>query len=225
MNDLEKMNTFLESIDLEKYRAKYSRIKLVELDLDKNIQALRHLYDEYWMKRDNFLSYDDFYKKYSCDLREELEAFRRDTMFSEETFYRGLPARIYRTWASLLTQIQGGYVAETIYGQGNVKMSECLDRKGIDIQILDGSETLNIQIKKETMSREVRTPWQGMRHQERITFMYYEVPSRDPKTKTGKLSKPFQDWQDKWDKKLCRLDNGFIVFLPDMFERDNIRVP
>ena len=224
MTDLEKMNTFLASIDLTKYRKKYSHIQLVELDLDKNIQALRHLYDEYWTKRDNFPSYDDFYEKYSADLKEELEAFYRNKMFSEETFYLGLPARIYRTWASLLTQIQGGYVAEELYGRGNVKMSEDLDRKGIDIQIFDGNEKLNIQIKKKTVSREVRAPWQGMHRREKIIYVHYEVPRIGPITRTGLISQAFKNWEERWDNKLGRLDNGFIVFLPGMFARDNIKI-
>ena len=225
MSDLDKMNTFLESIDLKKYRKKYSHIKLVELDLDRNIQALHHLYDEYWTKRDNFPSYDEFYEKYSRDLEDKLEAFRLNKMFSYDTFHLGLPARIYRTWASLLTQIQGGYAAEELYGRGNVQMSEPLDRRGIDIQILDGNETFNIQIKKESISREVRAPWQRTRYKEKITVVSYKVPGCDPITpKKREPSIPFQKWSNKWRGKLCRLDNGFIVFLPDMFKRDNIRV-
>ena len=81
-------------------------------------------------------------------------------MFSVETFYRGLPARIYRTWASLLTQIQGGYAAEEIYGEKNVVMSAELDYQGIDMKFIYKKEEINIQIKKETLSREVRMPWQ-----------------------------------------------------------------
>ena len=146
-------------------------------------------------------------------------------MFSEETFYRGLPARIYRTWASLLTQIQGGYAAEEIYGRGNVAMNADLDYSGIDMRLTDGNDIVNIQIKKETMSREVRAPWQGMRQKQKIVFVVYEVPGCDPLTKTGKPSKPFNDWREKWGGKLERLDNGFIVFLPGMFSRDSIKTP
>lgn len=225
MTDLERINAFLGGVDLAEYREKYSRIKLVELDLPRNIQAIAHLYREYWERRARFPSYEKFYEMYSSDLREELENFRRKTMFSEETFCRGLPARIYRTWASLLTQIQGGYAAEEIYGRGNVKMSAELDYRGVDIRICDGDEIVNVQIKKETMSREVRAPWQTLRHKEKIIMVCYEVPSIPPLTKTGKQSKPFSDWREKWDGKLRRLDNGFIIFLPEMFARDHIRTP
>lgn len=100
--------------------------------MPKNIRPIGLLYECYW---DNFnlLSYEDFYAKYSQKLCEELEEFRKQTMFSKETFYRGLPARIYRTWASLLTQIQGGYVAGSIYPK--VEMSADLDYASIDIRI------------------------------------------------------------------------------------------
>ena len=60
MSGLKTINTFLGGIDLAKYREKYSRIKLVELDLDRNIQAIRHLYREYWERRGKFPSYEDF---------------------------------------------------------------------------------------------------------------------------------------------------------------------
>lgn len=226
MTSLKKINDFLASVDLPLYRERYSRIKLVELDLPRNIQAIRHLYQEYWDKREDFPTFEKFYQIYSGDLKKELESFRIETMFSQETFYRGLPARIYRTWASLLTQIQGGYVAESIYGRKNVKMSAELDYKGIDdIQIVHNNEILNIQIKKETMSRAVRAPWKINKKQITITTVYYEVPNCDPQTKTGKNSVPFQRWLDKWSGKLERLNNGFIIFQSQMFAHENIIIP
>lgn len=224
-NKLEKFNDFLSQIDLEKYRSKYSKIKLVELDLPKNIQAIKLLYKCYW---DNFnlFDYDDFYSFYSTGLANELEEFRKKQMFSEETFYRGLPARIYRTWASLLTQIQGGYVANSIYPK--VDMSADLDYSGIDMRIytnLKNNQYINIQIKKETVSREVRTPWIGLKNGEQITNITYEIIYRSPLTPTGRICIPYKRWKDRWSNKLKKLDNGFIIFLPEMFKLDNIKTP
>ena len=223
---LQDFNDFLSKIDLTKYRDKYSKIKLVELDLPKDIQAIKLMYECYW---DNFnlLSYDDFYSRYATSLEKELEGFRNLQMFSEETFYRGLPARIYRTWASLLTQIQGGYVAASIYPK--VEMSAELDYKGIDIRIYPSIPQtriyINIQIKKETVSREVRTPWIGLKHGEQITYITYEITPYSPLTKTGKECVPYKRWLDKWGDKLAILDNGFTIFLPEMFQIDNIKIP
>jgi hypothetical protein len=45
---VEKFEKFLESVDLKSYRKKYSRIKIVEMDLPKDIQAIELLYKVYW---------------------------------------------------------------------------------------------------------------------------------------------------------------------------------
>lgn len=222
-NKLKQFNKFLSNIDLNKYRSKYSKIKLVELDLPRNIQAIKLLYEVYW---DNFdlLGYDEFYGLYSKKLEKELESFRKKQMFSVETFYRGLPARIYRTWASLLTQIQGGYVAASIYPK--VEMSSDLDYAGIDMRIyINANKYINIQIKKETVSREVRTPWVGLKKGEQITNIIYEVTHHSPLTPTGKECVPYKRWVGRWGDKLTKLDNNFIIFLPDMFHIDNIKTP
>ena len=42
-------------------------------------------------------------------------------------------------------------------------MSAELDYQGIDIRINCNNQILNIQIKKETMSREVRAPWRAIK--------------------------------------------------------------
>lgn len=221
-----RFNSFLESVDLARYREKYSQIKLVELDLPRNIQAIRFLYRDYWDNRPDFYpSFEKFYDDYSRELAGELEEFRRRMMFSHETFYRGLPARIYRTWASLLTQIQGGHVAEAMYGCDNIEMNAELDYGGVDMRILHGGEEFNIQIKKETMSREVRQPWQHMRRNIKIITVYYEVPGCGPLTSTGKQSVPFGRWRQRWEGRLKRMDNGFVIFLPGMFCMDNIKTP
>lgn len=218
----EQINAFLGGIDLAGYRNKYAHIKLVELDMPRSIRPIPFLYREYWERRVNYPTFEKFYTLYAKELRLQLEEFRQVTMFSEETFYRGLPARIYRTWASLLMQIQGGYAAEEIYGTGAIEMSADLDYRGVDMRIADGDKIINIQIKKETMSREVRTPWHSMKKQISIVNLTYEVPGCDPLTKTGKESVPFARWAEKWNGKLARLDNGFIVFMPEMFSRKHL---
>ena len=222
MSDKENLEKFLSGIELDRYRSEYSKIKLVELDLPRNIQALRHLYGLYWEKRGKFPKFEKFYKKYSGDLSGELEHFRKESRFSKETFYLGLPARIYRTWASLLTQIQAGYVAESVFGDGSVEMSAELDWQGIDMRISNSGKQVNVQIKKESLSREVRKPYPITKRKQKIINLVYEVPGCDPLTPTGKESQPFKRWRDKWSGKLERLDNGFIVFRPMIFNKDEL---
>jgi len=148
LKDYEK---FLQSIDLDKYRYRYLDIKIVEMDLPKQVQALDIIYKVYWDDK-KYLNYDKFYKKYLKEYGSELELFRKKIRMCKNCFHLGLPARIYRTWASLITQIQAGYLAETVFGVSTVSMSSELDRNGADFQVLYKNAILNFQVKKESMS-------------------------------------------------------------------------
>ena len=128
---LEKFEKFLKTVDLQGYRKQYSRIKIVEMDLSKDIQAIELLYKVYWSER-KFLSFDDFYERYLKEKKKPLEKFRLKSTMCKDCFYRGLKARIYRTWAGLITQIHAGYVAESVFGDGTVSMSAELDSQGAD---------------------------------------------------------------------------------------------
>ena len=48
---IDKFNKFLELVNLKAYREKYRPIKLVEMDLPKEIQAIEMLYKVYWDKK------------------------------------------------------------------------------------------------------------------------------------------------------------------------------
>tara|TARA_B100000989_G_C19467810_1_gene439194 strand:- start:162 stop:839 length:678 start_codon:yes stop_codon:yes gene_type:complete len=218
-----EFNKFLKDVDLKKYREKYSKIKTVELDLPKNIQCIRKCYEYYWEKFE-LLSFEKFYEKHLDAIKDELENFRKKSFFSHETFYLGYPARMYRTWASLITQIQGGYVASSIHHK--VNMSADLDYSGIDFQIYFNDEDfINIQIKKETLSREARIPKkiQNKRKQEIINISY-EVLSGNKHLVNGEESKPYKRWKERYKNKLEILENGFVIFKPNMFDKANFKV-
>jgi hypothetical protein len=87
---------FLESINLNAYREQYRPIKIVEMDLPKEIQAISLLYKTYW-DRKKFLNFDNFYKEYLNTYKKDIESFREKITMCKKCFYRGLPARIYRT--------------------------------------------------------------------------------------------------------------------------------
>jgi hypothetical protein len=218
---LNKYDKFLQSVDLVAYREKYRPIKLVEMDLPKEIQAIAMLYRVYWDQK-KFLNYDDFYKEYLNEYKAEIETFRRKITMCKNCFYRGLPARIYRTWASIITQIHAGYVAESVFGDGTVAMSAELDRQGADFQVVYKNKILNYQVKKATFSREVR---QEKKSQNQIKGEFidikYEVPSDDyfknSKKKDGEYKLPYLRFIE--NKELKRFPNGFVVFTPFPFER------
>ena len=46
-DQLEQFEGFLAGINLDLYREQYRRIKIVELDMPRNVQALATMYDEY----------------------------------------------------------------------------------------------------------------------------------------------------------------------------------
>lgn len=220
MSDLIRFNEFLLGIDLVGLREKYRPIKLVELDMPKNVQALKCVYEQYWDNRNGWSDYEEFFGIYRNSIHEILEEWRKECGFSEETFYRGLPARIYRTWASLLTQIQGAYVAEDIYGKGKVEMGVSIDHSGKDLIIeLGEGMRFPVQIKKESWRKEaVRRSGTGPK----FIRVDYAVPAGEKYKKDGSVRKPYQDWQEKWGDKLEVLENGFIIFKREMFQRQNL---
>ena len=219
---VQKFDTFLQSVDLKSYRDMYRPIKIVEMDLPKEVQAINMLYKVYWDQK-KFLSFEDFYKEYLNSLKTEIESFRRRTTMCKDCFYRGLPARIYRTWASIITQIHAGYVAESVFGEDTVSMSGELDHQGADFQVNYKGKILNYQVKKESFSSEVRRGRGGVKNKIDGEFVdiFYNVPANNifdnPKTKKGEWRKPYKDFME--NKNLERLSNGFVVFTPYAFEQ------
>lgn len=218
---LTQFEGFLEGIDLKKYRVAYLPIKIVEMDMSKDVQAISLLYKVYW-KEKRFVSFELFYEEYKKHYRVLLEVFREKIGMCNKCFYKGLPARIYRTWASIITQIHAGYVAESVFGAGTIIMSEELDHQGVDFQVIYQRQTLNYQVKKKGFSREVRQDKPKSRNQlsgEFITIKY-EVPSSDyfdnPKKKDGEYKLPYKRFQE--NKELKRFSNGFVVFTKKAFD-------
>ena len=219
---VQKFDNFLQSVDLKAYREKYRSIKIVEMDLPKEVQAINMLYKVYWDQK-KLLSFEYFYKEYLSLQKTEIESFRQRVTMCKDCFYRGLPARIYRTWASIITQIHAGYVAESVFGEGTVSMSGELDHKGADFQVKYLGKILNYQVKKKSLGREVRQEKLKSKdplHGEFVDIKY-EVPSSDyfenPKKKDGEYKLPYKRFQD--NKELKRLPNGFVIFTPYAFEQ------
>lgn len=216
----EKFEKFLEAVTLNAYREKYRPIKLVEMDLPKEIQAISLLYKIYWDKK-QFLDYDDFYQEYLNAHKKDIESFRQKITMCKNCFYRGLPARIYRTWASIITQIHAGYVAESVFGENSVLMSAKLDHQGADFQVNYRGKILNYQVKKTSFSREVRAEKKSKKKLKgQFLAIKYEVPSEDyfknPKKRDGEYKLPYLRFMR--DKELKRLFNGFVVFTPYAFK-------
>lgn len=216
---IEEFEDFLLSINLNLYREKYRLIKLVEMDLPKNIQAISLLYQVYWEQK-KLLDFDNFYREYLNRYSSDIETFREKITMCKDCFYRGLPARIYRTWASIITQIHAGYVAESVFGKGSILMSAELDHSGVDFQINYKSIILNFQVKKTSFSREIRQEKKTkVQIKGRFIDIKYDVPSEDyfrnPKKRNGEYKLPYLRFIN--NKELKRLSNGFVIFTPLAF--------
>ncbi|MCL2330955.1 MAG: TaqI family restriction endonuclease [Proteobacteria bacterium] len=222
---------FLKSVPLQEYREKYIHIKTVEMDLPRNIQALKTIYEQYWQNADNLsapLCFDDYYLLYCKTHEKDINEFWGKTGFGKDCdcFKKGLEARIYRTWASLITQIQGGYVAESLYGKNSVKMGTELDHQDIDILITkaDGRE-IKVQIKKESHRPEIARMQAG-RSSDQVSDVYYIVPGdyESPIYKVGGKKGQLKPWAKEFIKfnpdngTLDRLDNGFVIFTRRAFQ-------
>lgn len=228
---LEKFNKFLQTVDLEAYRKIYMPIKIVEMNLPKDIQAIRLLYRVYWDDK-KFIDFNTFYTIYEREKKRELREFQKKSGMCSKCFKKGIKARIYRTWAGLITQIHAGFVAERVFGPDTVKMSEILDRQDADIQVRYKGFTLNYDVKKEAnagvmgRSHVPKKPIPG----EKISIRY-EVPTLDiilhPEKKRGSgLKKAYIDFADKYleTKILHVFQNGFVVFTPHIFKVKKVEI-
>jgi hypothetical protein len=212
-----ELETFLKSLDLDYYRDQYRAIKIVEMDLPKAIWALDSMYQIYWIKREQ-LSFEDFFAHYKESLKPELDNFCSKIMMCESCFYKGLPARIYRTWTALLTQIHGGMVAESVFGIGNVQMSTELDQMGIDIKVTLDELVASIQVKKITNRKEARQS----SNRKKIVGMHFDISYRvlsnevrlKPYKKNGEPKKEFREFESEYYK---LLSNGFVLFTDKYF--------
>ncbi len=231
---LSAFEQFLKDIDLNAYRERFKNIKIVEMDLPKNIQALDTIYDLYWNEdpdgSESPLSFDEFYDEYYKRCQAYIEVFGTKCGFDDdcECFKKGLKARIYRTWASLITQIHAGYVAESVFGIGTIKQGTDLDHKGIDILANYKDNEIKIQIKKDSKRPEISRMHKAISNDSGIYNIWYAVidqkdyenPYYVIKSKAGQLRdkiKPFIKYNPETGT-LDRYDNGFVVFTKREFE-------
>lgn len=222
MNKLQLFDNFVKSINLEKYRNQYAHIKIVEMDLPRNIQALKSLYKYYWSDVDiqHIPDFEEYYELYYADCKDDIKTFRTKTEMCENCFNKGLKARIYRTWASIITQIHAGYVAEKVFGNGTVEMNDVLDHEGKDFVITYNGKTISIQVKKETHRPEARVQRKDSKN---IITLFYCVPNkkdfdRPYYVKTHKIKPQLLDFIQYSDNGILnRYENGFVVFTEKAF--------
>jgi hypothetical protein len=213
---------FLENINLIEYRKKFSGYRAVEENLPKNIQILSLIYETYWNQR-NFLSFDDFFDLFFKEKENDLRNYNKkrnnedpdaDNPSVFKLFLKNFKARQYRTWASIIAQIQLGLLLEEKYLEKKIEMSQELDNSGVDIRIvdkIDETDIIDLGLKKETKRKDINTKTS---EKEGVKSIKYFVPKFDDiinnKKKNGEFKKPYNDFMK--DETLSVLKNGFIIF-------------
>ncbi|MCX7757187.1 MAG: TaqI family restriction endonuclease [candidate division WOR-3 bacterium] len=229
-NDLIAYRAFLESIPLEDFRKELKDIKFVEQDLHPLLFPLASIFEYYWEKRE-YLPFELWYKNFIAqieqnekkkaklsDLKELVRAHRKfydDTVNNNLNgkFQMGFKARMYRTWVSVLTQLDFCYMFEYLCAKNKLALTiECnadLDASGIDAKVNEiGFQIAKISQRKEALkigrkTKVIEVPyvvWDLNKIKEKI---------KNPRTKKRDV---YQNMLDTFNKYYIQLKNGFVVF-------------
>ena len=225
--DLTRYRKFLETISLSRYRDEFQKVKWVEQDLPNEMLPLRSIYKYYWENR-NFLDFESWFNSFWEELHTNEESLRVVKEFkkyffdknNDGWFKKGFKARMYRTWISMLTQLEFcymiSYVAEKQNKTLNLECNADLDRKGIDLKI----GNIGFQVAKVSQRKEARTAAKTKKKGgiEVITIPYpvYNLQEIKRKITSARVSPENRRAYDKTFQsfhKYCEiLDNGFVVF-------------
>lgn len=227
IKDLQRFRDFLGSIPLNRYREELKDVKWVEQDLPKAILPLASIFRYYWEER-NFLNFEEWFENFWQEInnneesKRALEGFKQyyfnRNLGENDWFKKGFKARMYRTWISVLTQLDFCYLFEYICAKENKNLKlECnseLDRKGIDARVNE----INFQIAKITQRKEARS---ASKKKSLVTIPYavfnledFERKIKSPRIK-DKVKQSYQNSLQAFKKYFIRLNNGFVVFNED----------
>jgi hypothetical protein len=201
----------------------------VEQDLPKEILPLASIFKHYWEDR-KFLDFDEWFEEFweeintSPESKKALEGFKRyffnKSLEENGWFRKGFKARMYRTWVSVLTQLDFCYMFEYICAkEGKDLQLECnaeLDAKGIDAKVND----IGFQVAKISQRKEARTVGSKKTI---ITIPYAvfnieefekRIASPRVKDKSG-----YKKALKSFHKYFILLKNGFVIFSEEYLNR------
>jgi hypothetical protein len=229
VKDLRKYREFLESIPLEKYREEFKDVKWVEQDLPKEILPLASIFKHYWEDRE-FLDFEKWFEEFweeintSPESKKALEEFKRyffnKSLEENDWFKKGFKARMYRTWISVLTQLDFCYMFEYVCAkEGKNLQLECnaeLDAKGIDAKVND----IGFQVAKISQRKEARS---GERKKTIITIPYavFNIEELERKITSPRVKNKirYQKILEAFHNYFELLKNGFVVFSEEYLKR------
>ncbi len=220
IKDLEKYEKFLKTIPLDKYREELRDIKWVEQDLPKEMLPLASIFKYYWNER-IFLNFDKWFKSFWEELntnpesKQSLQEFKKYYFDKNGNgwFKKGFKARMYRTWVSVLTQLDFCYMFEYICAkEGKDLQLECnaeLDARGIDARVND----IGFQIAKISQRKEARTVG-GKKTVVTIPYAVFNIEEFERRCESPRVKDKtgYRKALNSFHKYFIRLQNGFVVF-------------
>lgn len=223
IKDIEEYRKFLESIPLDKYREELKDIKWVEQDLPKEMLPLASIFRYYWDER-KFLGFDEWFEIFweeintNAESKQALKEFKKYYFDKngDGWFKKGFKARMYRTWVSLLTQLDFCYMFEYICAKENKNLIlECnaeLDVKGVDARVSE----IGFQIAKISQRKEARTVGEK-KTVVTIPYAVFDLEEFQKRCQSPRVKDKngYQKALDSFNKYFVRLQNGFIVFKED----------
>jgi hypothetical protein len=224
IEDLREYRGFLESIPMEKYRKELKDVKWIEQDLPREILPLNSIFKHYWEER-KFLDFEKWFEEFWIEIntfsesKKSLEEFKKyyfnRTIEENDWFKKGFKARMYRTWISVLTQLDFCYVFEYVCAIKGINLQlECnaeLDEKGIDARVND----IGFQVAKISHRKEARS---GSKKKTIITIPYpvFNIEEIKRKIISNRVKKEnkirYQKILEAFNRYFIQLKNGFIVF-------------
>jgi hypothetical protein len=218
---LRKYREFLKTIPLDKYRENLKDIKWVEQDLPQEILPQASIFHYYWNKR-VFLKFEEWFESFWKEIntrpenKEVLKKFKKYYFDKNNDgwFKKGFKARMYRTWISVLTQLDFCYMFEYLCAEEgkdlHLEANAELDvKKGIDAKV----NNIGFQIAKISQRKEARTAG-GKKKVITIPYVVWNPDElkkkiQNPRTR---IKETYQRMVDSFEKYFIKLENGFVVF-------------
>jgi len=233
---LDSYRAFLQSIPLAKYRETLKDVKWVEQDLYPEMLPLASIYRNYWHNQ-NFLDFESWFEQFWNELHSNplslaaVKSFKKYYFDKDNDgwFKLGFKARMYRTWVSVLTQIDFYYVFKYVCAKKGYDITfeanATLDRKGIDLRIGE----LDFGISKVSQRKEARSGGSG-----RVIVLPYavfDISDFSRKSNSARVSPAsrmaYRKSIEAFNKYFIQLSNGFVVFKEEYIIPiiENIRNP
>jgi len=194
----------------------------VEQDLPKEILPLASIFKYYWEER-KFLKFDEWFEEFwgeintSSESKKALEEFKKyffnKSLEENDWFRKGFKARMYRTWVSVLTQLDFCYMFEYVCAKEGINLQlECnaeLDAKGIDAKV----NNIGFQIAKISQRKEARTVG-GKKKIITIPYAVFNIEEFEKRVTSPRVKDKsgYQKALGSFHKYFTLLKNGFVVF-------------